>query len=605
MRGQVSKQPASETPTPANDEKKKLSFPKLGFPRIERRPRLRVRRRWILGAILLIGAYSGAVLAGGAAIGLWAERNDVPLKAERRLQEMIQNARTKAGHDTQVVEWRRMETNLHSLEVAAVRIGEGPTRGGGIAEIEGHILFASPHGRLSFLSAHNELAPLNVRVPMQMEALQASPLAHDALMAMEDFRVYDLYARQTAPGRYDLYVSHSAFVRENCLQFVISRVGLTADADGLAIPRADWKRVFVARPSCIPYKDHGWRFVGAEAGGRMVPLDQHTLLVTVGDHQFDGFNDTHRAAQDPAWDLGKLIALDLTTGRSRIFASGLRNPQGLIVMPDGAIWESEHGPLGGDEVNRIVDGGNYGWPLATYGVNYGFPRRPWPVSESFGRHDRFIAPAISFTPSIGASNLVTPDPREFPGWAGDLLMGTLKARTLFHMRPEGDRIAYAEPIEFDDRLRDLVSLRDGRIAILTDSSKLLFLRNAERHADAPREFIVTGLASLGSDPRERKVDQSGPVRGRAVFNALCSQCHSVTGETGVGPPLNGVVGRRVGSADFRYSRVMGAYRGVWTDDLLFSFLIEPNRHFRGTAMPATDIPWLDAPNVVEYLKTTR
>jgi cytochrome c2 len=559
--------------------------------------------------ILIFLFYSTLLLGGGLAAGFWAEREDIPYRIRNRLERLLVTARLHNEDTPQLVDWRRLETHLHSLDVARVRVGAGLAYGGAIVEVDGHIVFASPLGRLGYLSSANRIRPLLTRPPMGLEALRRSPLVNDPLFKFGEFRLYDLFALQTGSGRFDLYASHSRFVRENCFQFVVSKTQLSLQGDVVRLAGPGWRDVYVARPGCIPYKDRGWRFTGSEAGGRIVQLNATTLLISVGDHQFDGFDDTRRVAMDPNTDLGKIIALDLPSGRSRIYAMGVRNPQGLFVTRSGEVWETEHGPLAGDEVNLIREGGNYGWPLVTYGLNYGFPRRPWPLNSQPGRHDGYVRPALSFAPSIAISNLVSPSPEEFPYWEGDLLVGTLRAGALYHMRPEGDRIAYAEPIRFGrERLRDIISLRDGRIAILTDAGWIFFLRNAERHARAPRSFTVSGLGSLGGpDPEESPpTSNDGAARGRQVFASLCSNCHSLSGEAGVGPPLNGVMGRRVGSsADFRYSRALSAYDGVWTEDLLVSFLTEPDRRFRGTSMPETYIPWMEAPNVVAYLKTTR
>ena len=87
--------------------------------------------------------------------------------------------------------------------------------------------------------------------------------------------------------------------------------------------------------------------------------------------------------QDPDQDYGKVIDLDLVSGTRRIVAAGLRNMQGVALTAGGALYTVEHGLLGGDELNAIVDGANYGWPLESYGIAYS--KEPLPGSLSFSR----------------------------------------------------------------------------------------------------------------------------------------------------------------------------------------------------------------------------
>ncbi|MFK4539652.1 glucose/arabinose dehydrogenase [Bradyrhizobium ottawaense] len=111
----------------------------------------------------------------------------------------------------------------------------------------------------------------------------------------------------------------------------------------------------------------------------MALLDADTLLLTVGDFGFDGLASVHAYPQDPPASYGKTIAINIRDGYPTIFTAGHRNPQGLYVDPSGTIWSTEHGPQGGDELNRLVRGANYGWPYATYGTDYG--SFSWPLNK--------------------------------------------------------------------------------------------------------------------------------------------------------------------------------------------------------------------------------
>src|SRR5262249_55450968 len=149
----------------------------------------------------------------------------------------------------------------------------------------------------------------------------------------------------------------------------------------------DWHTVFESRP-CLPLAvERGGSFAGEQIGGNLEALASGQLLLALGDHQFDGWYKTRELIQDPDADYGKTLLIDPQTGARTIFSVGHRNPEGLVVARDGRIWETEHGPQGGDELNLLVAGGNYGWPYRTFGTDYGSV--DWPLSGKEPRADVF------------------------------------------------------------------------------------------------------------------------------------------------------------------------------------------------------------------------
>lgn len=585
------------------------------------RPRTRGRPPFLRIALLAgaLAACCAIALAVGAVAGVAAEREDIPARFARRFdveQRMAALSATLGLNErgVQRASWREVVLNQHTLQWAKIRVLPMGARGGALVEIDGHIVFSSPLGRFNHLSAQHRLRPIALQAPTNLEGLRDSALIDDPRFLPTEFRVHDLAARPVGPQRWELYASLSRYGGDNCYRFSVVRAQLHVTPDAIAPVTPDWEDIYTARPGCIPSKDRGWLFQGSQAGGRMVFVGEDTMLISIGDHQFDGFNDTRGVAMDPDWDLGKIVALDLNTGASRIYASGLRNPQGLVVMRDGRIFSTEHGPQGGDEINFIREGANYGWPLVSYGMNYGYPRRDWPGDPHPGGHSGYTRPALAFVPSIGISNLTQPSAEEFPLWGeNDLLMASLRAGTLFHVAVHGGEVAYVEPVDLGDRvfarerLRDIVSLRDGRIAILTDSGNLIFLRNAERHADAPQQLVVTGYDDINTPlPEERPAHGNRVQLGRQYFQLACASCHGLDGRAGVGPPLNGVVGRRIGAAaDFQYSPALAGQDGVWNDAQLRSYITDPQSHFPGTTMPQPTISWSTTDELVAYLRTVR
>ena len=158
-----------------------------------------------------------------------------------------------------------------------------------------------------------------------------------------------------------------------------------------------------------------------------------------------------------------------------IWSYGHRNPQGMARRPsDGSIWAVEHGPRGGDELNRVERGINYGWPVITYGKAYSGLSIGDGISEKQG----MAQPARYWVPSISPSGLAFYDGEAFPEWRGNLFLGALSGRTLVRLTLDGDRVTGEERLldDFDERIRDVRQGPDGLIYLLTDDSDGRLLR---------------------------------------------------------------------------------------------------------------------------------
>ncbi len=257
----------------------------------------------------------------------------------------------------------------------------------------------------------------------------------------------------------------------------------------------EWRILYETRP-CLPLKEKSEAFVGRQAGGRMAALGLNNMLLTVGDFGFDGVGSDQAHPQLPESDYGKVLQLDTRTGRATIFSSGHRNPQGILVDDRGTIWSVEHGPQGGDELNRIRAGYNYGWPRVTYGTDYGTYR--WPMSERQGRHDGFTTAAYAWVPSVAVSNLI--QIKGFSAeWDRDLLVASLRPGLLFRLRLDGDRVVYSEPIPIGERIRYVHQHNAGRIFFWTDQRKIFILGAAKGSAAESR--IEDALSSYDAEDR--------------------------------------------------------------------------------------------------------
>ena len=347
-----------------------------------------------------------------------------------------------------------------------------PRAGGSVAAFGDGFLLVTAAGefyRLSWGPATNTLQsePLGFSAPFNRKELSAETSDNDST---NPFRIADLFVDDRG-GETAIYVSHQHWDnRARCVSLRVSKA-LMPSAKMSEIKPA-WSTVFDSKP-CLAL-GRMWPKSGGgsdESGGRMARHPEG-LLLTVGDHGFNGIEDAPRFSQDLDTSYGKILLID-ESGTAVPFSIGHRNPQGLTVASDGRIWESEHGPEGGDEINAIVRGGNYGWPLVTYGTKYGSD--VWPLSPNSRNHGTFREPALAFVPSIGPSEIVQLRSSYLPHWSGDLLLATLRAGQLYRVRTSGDAVVYTEAIDVNMRVRDLAEGRDGRIVMWGDDGQVYSL----------------------------------------------------------------------------------------------------------------------------------
>ena len=150
-----------------------------------------------------------------------------------------------------------------------------------------------------------------------------------------------------------------------------------------------------------------------------------------------------------------------------IWSIGHRNPQGLTTGPDGRLWEIEHGPQGGDEINRPEASKNYGWPVITYGENYG----GGPIGEGITAKAGLEQPLHHWTPSIAVSGMAFVSSERYGrDWVGNLLVGSLKFRYLARLTLDGAKVVKEERLlpNLNQRVRDVRQGPDGFIYLLTD-----------------------------------------------------------------------------------------------------------------------------------------
>ena len=383
-----------------------------------------------------------------------------------------------------------VDTHLYALERRLAEVGEP---GGAIGALGDDLLVATRWGRLLLAAPDGRVTGLEAGVPMNRLAYQSDP--HFSDFRHSQFRVADILLEALAPGRWRLFATHHYFVADAqsatgvdaCIRFRLSATTILRTATGYALSGA-WRTVFDAQP-CLPTA--GFER-GRQAGGRMAADGAAHLLLVLGDHGMDGRpgrglrgygGPAYMASQLPESHFGKLLRVAIDTGEAEVLASGLRVPQGLARDAEGKLWETEHGPQGGDELNLLTAGANYGWPHVTYGVGYGGNLNVGDAAE-VGRHVGFAPPAFSWVPSIGVSAIVVNDKAAFPLWRDDLLVASLEGtaglgHSIYRIRRNGQQVRYVERIPLDAPIRDLAQTSDGRLALLHDDGRIATLRRSD------------------------------------------------------------------------------------------------------------------------------
>ncbi len=233
----------------------------------------------------------------------------------------------------------------------------------------------------------------------------------------------------------------------------------------------------------VIYRQSGPPSRGNHFGGRVVQADDGNLFLTNGEH-FTGRDK----AQTLDNDLGKIVRITpegaapndnpfagKTGARPEIWSYGHRNPQGLAINPaDGKLWEQEHGAMGGDEINVIAAGHNYGWPLVSHGVNYDGS----PVGNGGQQMAGVDGPVWHWTPSIAPSGMTFYTGDLFKGWKGSLFNGALKFQLLSRLEIGGGKPVREERLlqGLRERIRDVRQGPDGALYLLTDSTGGRILR---------------------------------------------------------------------------------------------------------------------------------
>jgi len=217
-------------------------------------------------------------------------------------------------------------------------------------------------------------------------------------------------------------------------------------------------------------------------GGRVIFDNTGNLLLSTGERSD---KVTRPQAQDPKSGLGKVIRITtdgkpapgnpiIDPARPEIYSFGHRNVQGLAIHPvTGDIWEGEFGPRGGDEINLLQPGKNYGWPTITYGIEYGGPK----VGDGITQKDGLEQPVYYWDPSISPSGITFYSGSSIPEWENNLFVGALSGMHIARLVIENNKVTGEERllVEEKQRFRALIQGKDGALYAITDQGRLYWV----------------------------------------------------------------------------------------------------------------------------------
>ena len=259
----------------------------------------------------------------------------------------------------------------------------------------------------------------------------------------------------------------------NAAQLLISYPRYNSARDCVTVVVHSYQANFGAQPSlkrgklwfqsnpCVP--------VGAvqHAAGRMEVIDSKSVYLTIGDLGYPEIGDKSKRGT-----LGSVM--QISANKVIQISSGHRNAQGILLIGKD-LYTSEHGPRGGDELNLIQPGIDYGWPTVTYGEKYSIGDYVKPTNPE--SHNGFRKPLTYWVPSVAPTELIQlPTDSAWGPWSSSIVMGTLREESLIFIQMKNKRVVgQMQTVNVDERIRDMDLTKDGAIIATTDSGKLLII----------------------------------------------------------------------------------------------------------------------------------
>ncbi|HSP59085.1 MAG TPA: PQQ-dependent sugar dehydrogenase [Halomonas sp.] len=546
----------------------------------------------IVLSLTIVGMGMGAFFAGHVVSSYRLPSHQFLDERTLELVRFVRGVQGSLSSNEETLYSNEFQTTFLRLRADGIRLPvERSGAGGGMTSFGDTVLLVTHEGKIFASRAANDLRETNIKTPNNGfgEYARVSEMPeyeeYNHAPVFSRYRYNDLLYFETPSGR-GLAVSYTEFDgAAACYRNAIASLPIeeeVSDIDQLAAEPQDWDILYRSEP-CLPLKRERRAIEPHMAGGRMVFSPPFTLYTANGDYHWDGVRGPEAVAQRSDMDYGKVVSIDLETGDARNISSGHRNIQGITLDREGQLWTVEHGPRNGDELNRIVDGNDYGWPKETLGTSY--DGTPWPMAISYGHHDTYTAPTFAWLPSVATSGMTRVEGFD-DTWDGDLLIGGLNSQSLFRIRIRDNRAKFVEPIQIGKRLRHVHQHSDGRLVLWTDDHYLI--------------YITVSDSNTFNDFVDRFIEQQDYDAGqsRRVRDALegCMQCHSfepmhIGGAEPNAPNLHQIFGQPIASSDYGFYSATGLQNksGRWTADNLEAFLADPEGWAPGTSMQGAGI----------------
>ena len=316
--------------------------------------------------------------------------------------------------------------------------------------------------------------------------------------------------------------------------------------------------------------------LNTQAAGGALLLDGDRLYTSIGFVNEKKWSDPEYHDIEASSGSGTTVEINLKTLTAKTFTQGHRNITSIIKRKNTLI-SVEHAMKGGDEINTLMFGSNYGYPYETYGTNYSSYAQPY-TGQKVGTAINFEVPTWAFVPSVAPGDSLYLENSVFERWNDSLIIAGLKSRSIFVGKFDDDNIVYMEPIFIGDRVRSL-SIYEDTIYLLTDNSKVVSLQ-------------------LDIKTLEKDIGGSGLV-ARSPHLKKCVVCHSLEPRTGANAPhLYGIIKRPIASTDYDYTENFAAFKNeIWTKELLIKYLRNPDSLVSGTSMPNLGLSLVEAENI--------
>ncbi|MET0658507.1 MAG: PQQ-dependent sugar dehydrogenase [Steroidobacteraceae bacterium] len=375
----------------------------------------------------------------------------------------------------------------------------------------------------------------------------------------------------------------------------------TMDAHHAAVYRARYAAGALSAVERI-FRQKGENESPGHTATRLQFLTDKTLLLGVAED-----NQHKMMAQQLSSHMGKILRLnrdgsipqnnpfvDTPGALPEIWSYGHRVLTGLFKDPKtDEIWEVEPGPRGGDELNLLKAGGNFGWAKATWGFDYdGGLAGPAQSAPDV------IDPVLIWMPAETPSGVMRYRGSVYPAWDGDFFVGLLSGKALERVRVQHGVVVLREKLllELQERIRTATVSPDGYIYLLTDNEdgRILRLRpGAPKAAEMARIAHKPEQVWVSPEAQWEQLTPGDPIKGKQEFMGRCAGCHSAgTRVAGgkIGPDLAGIGHRKMGSeATFSYSEAMKSSPQTWNTFALSLFLANPDGYLPGTKMVAPPV----------------